>query len=472
MIISRYVKIALFFIIVGGSGIGYMIMTMDGLSPVNTKSYEAVLSDATGLSTRSKVYMAGVTVGKVREIHLEETNARIRIALLKDVDVREDAVISRKASSILGTYILSLDPGTELSPLLPSGGIIQTDASMDMNAIMGSVSEIGTQVSDILAEFQQNQMVLLALSLESIASIASKIESRTDEELDLITQILQNAAFITERTDRILELREGDIGISLLEIRLAMENIRMISDEIAQGRGNIGQAIFDERLYNSILGTVEQTEAAVIKLQRVLDGAGDFIDRTNGIGLLVDTHVNYGFNSSYVRAGASIRLEPASGDRWYRVGVNGMPEGISTRTRTETISSSGTSSVEDIVETKYTYSMDAELARRFGIVTLRGGLLESSAGFGVDVQPIQWVGLSGELFNFRTGHRPNLRGTATIYPFFNPDKNNPLNWLYLQGGIYDALTKNRDVFLGGGLRFTDREIKGLTGLAFTVAAGQ
>ena len=471
MSMSRYVKIALFFIIVGGSGIGFMMMTMDGLSALNTKSYVAVLSDATGLSTRSKVYMAGVTVGKVREIHLEETNARIRIALLKDVEVHENAVISRKASSILGTYILSLDPGTELSPILPSGGTIQTDTSMDMNAIMGSVSDIGNQVSDILAEFQQNQMVLLALSLESIASIASKIESRTDEELDLITQILQNAALITERTDRILEFSEADIGISLMEIRLAIENIRMISDEIAQGRGNIGQAIYDDRLYNSLLSTVEETETAIVKLQRVLDGAGDFVDRTNGIGLLVDTRVNYGLNSKYVRAGASIRLEPASGDRWYRVGINGMPEGISTRTVTTTSGPSGTET-EDVTETKYTYSMDVELARRFGIVTLRGGLLESTAGFGVDIQPIPWVALSGELFNFRTGYLPNLRGTATIYPFFNPDKNNPLNWLYIQGGVYNTLNKNRDIFLGGGLRFTDREIKGLAGLALTAAAGQ
>ena len=468
---SRYIKIALFFIVVGGSGIGFMMMTTDGLSPVNTKSYETVLTDATGLSTRSKVYMAGVTVGKVKEIHLEETNARLRIALRKDVEIHENAVISRKASSILGTYILSLDPGTESSPILLSGGTIKTDASMDMSEIMGSVSTIGSQVSDILAEFQQNQMVLLALSLESIASIASKIESRVDEELDLITQILLNAALITERTDRILELSGDDIGISLLEIRLAMENIRMISDEIAQGRGNIGQAIYDERLYNSLLSTVEQTEEAIVKLQHVLDGAGEFIDRTNGIGLLVDTRANYGFNSSYVRAGASIRLEPASGDRWYRLGINGAPEGVSVRTVTTNTTSGGVTTTQDKTETKYTYSIDAELARRIGIVTLRGGVLESTAGIGVDIQPVKWVSLSGELFNFRTGSLPNLRSMLTVYPFFNPDTNNPLNWLYLQGGVYDTLTGNRDFFLGGGLRFTDREIKGLAGLAFTAAAG-
>ena len=465
----RYIKIALFFIIVGGSGIGYMIMTTDGLSPINTKSYEAVLSDATGLSTRSKVYMAGVTVGKIREINLEENSARIRIALLKNVEVHENAVISRKASSILGTYVLSLDPGTELSPIVSSGGVIRADTAMDMNAVLGSVTSLERQITGILTEFQQNQMAMMALSFESIYSIISKIESKTDEELYWVSRILESAAYITERTERILAHSEEDATLSLMEIRLAMENIRLISDEIAQGQGNIGQAIFDERLYNSLLGTVEQTEAAAAKLQSVLEGAGDFIDRTNGIGLLVDSRANYGFNSSNVRAGASLRLEPASGDRWYRLGINGTPEGVSTRTVTTTAGS--VTSYEDKTETRYTYSIDAELARRIGIVTLRGGLYESSAGFGVDVQPVQWVALSGELFNFRTGNNPNLKGTVTVYPFFNPDTNNPLNWIFLYGGVYDALSKNRDFFLGGGLRFTDREIKGLAGLALTAAAG-
>ena len=470
MNVSRYIKVALFFIVIGISGAVYMIMTADGVSPLNTKTYEVVLQDAMGLSTRSKVYMAGVVVGKIKSIQLEENSARIRLALLKNVEVRENASISRKTSSILGTYILSLDPGTDASPILNPGSTIKTLDTMDMSNIMGTVDDMSTLIADILTEFQQNQMALLAISLETINSITAKIDARADEELAWISRILESAAFITERADRILAAREEDISISLLEIRMAMQNIRQASDEIAQGRGNLGQVVYDDRLYNSLLSTVEKTEEAVEKLQKVLDGAGEFIDRTNGLGLLVDSRASYGFNSTNIRAGASIRLEPASGDRWYRLGVNSAPEGVSTRTVT-TISGTVTS-YEDKTETKYNFSLDAELARRFGILTIRGGLLESTAGFGLDVQPLKWIALSGEIFNFRTGYYPNLRGTVTVYPFFNPEKNNPLNWIYLYGGIYDALNRDRDFFLGGGLRFTDREIKGLVGLAFTAAAAK
>jgi phospholipid/cholesterol/gamma-HCH transport system substrate-binding protein len=464
---SRYVKVALFFIIVGGAGIGYMAMTGDGLSPVNTRAYDVVLEDAMGISARSKVYMAGVVVGKVREIQLEGDSARITLGILKSLELRENAVISRKASSILGTYILSLDPGTVLSPVLAPGGTIDSGHSADMSNIMGTVGDMGGQLYDILADFQQRHLELLAVSLETFNSIAGKLDARADEELEKVARILESAALIAERTDRLLAAREEDIGIALEEMRLAMENIRLISEQIAQGRGNLGQAVYDDQAYNKLVSTLEETEKAVVKLQGVIDGAGEFMNRVNGVGIMVDTHANYGFKTGHVRAGASLRLEPASGDRWYRIGVNGAPEGVNSRTVTST---TGTNpGYEDRTETRYTYSVDAELARRFGIVTVRGGLLESTAGLGVDVQPIRWASLSGEVFNFRTGQYPNVRGTATIYPFFNPDSNNPLKWIYVHGGVYNALSKDRDYFLGGGVRFTDREIKNLAGLALTTA---
>ncbi|MDR0402798.1 MAG: MlaD family protein [Treponema sp.] len=475
MNISKYFKVGLFFIILGAAGGSYIVLSADGLSGFNTRSYMTTLEDATGLSSRSKIYLAGVAVGKIQEIQLEGNVAHVRLALLKDVEPRLDAMVSRKASSILGTSILSLEPGTASAPPLPPGGFINAaPAGMDMGAVMGTVSQLGSQISGILSEFQANQMALLSVSLETFNSIAGKIDARTDDELDKIARILESAALITERTNLLLESREGDIDLSILEMRAAMENIRLISEEIARGRGNVGQAIYDDRLYEGVLSTVAETEKTVVKLQGVIDGANEFMNRANGLGLLVDSHVNYGFVRDTVRAGASIRLEPASGDRWYRLGVNGAPNGVSSRTvRSTTTIPPGTTTVTDETETKYSISIDAELARRFGIITLRGGLLESSAGIGVDLQPLDRLALSGEIFRFRTGDYPNLRGTVTLFPFFNPDSNNPLNWIYIQGGVDDILvSSHRDFFAGGGVRFNDREIKGLVGLAAGVAGAR
>jgi phospholipid/cholesterol/gamma-HCH transport system substrate-binding protein len=479
MNVSRYVKIALFFICLGTAGTVYIVMSADGLNSFNTKLYDVTLDDATGLSTRSQVYLAGVPVGKIRAINLDGKEARLKVAFLKDVEIRGDAKIARKSSSILGTSILTLDPGTELTPVVLPGGRISADKeTQDLNAVLGVVQNLGGQISAVLEEFQMNQMQLLAVSLETFNSIAGKLNARSDAELERVSRILESAASITERVDRLLESREGDIGGSAEEIYAALENIRAITDDLRAGRGNLGQVLRDEQLYTSLLSTVEKTGAAAEQLRTALDNvntlavnvngvvaaAGEIVDRANGLGISVDAMGRYEFLSRQMRSGAAIRLDPASNDRWYRIGVSSIPEGVTTRKITATTTNTGTT-YKDTVETKYTVAVDAEIARRFGPLTLRGGLLENTAGIGLDIQPLRWASLSAEVFRFRTGEAPNLRGTLTIYPFFDPDSDKPWNWLYLQGGINNSLRDERDFFLGAGIRFADREVKGLVGLA-------
>jgi phospholipid/cholesterol/gamma-HCH transport system substrate-binding protein len=53
---------------------------------------------------------------------------------------------------------------------------------------------------------------------------------------------------------------------------------------------------------------------------------------------------------------------------------------------------------------------------------------------------------------------------VTFYPFFDPDGEKPWNWIYLRGGMSNILNNRRDFFIGGGVRFADREVKGLVGL--------
>ena len=476
---ASYIKIALFFVILGGAGAGYVVLSSNGIGLFNTKTYDAVLPDATGLSTRSKIYLAGVAVGKVQSIQLTGSEAHLKIALLKDVELRKDAVLSRKPSSLLGTSVLSLDPGTELTPIVPPGSLINTaPTSGDINAAMGMVQDLGGQISGLIEEFRTNQLALLSVSLETFNSIAKKIDNQSEAQLDRISRILESAAQISETTEKLLKNGQGDISGSVADIRAAVANIRSITDEIAKGQGNIGQALYDDHLYNSILSTAAKTEEAAGKLSDTLDSintlakttngvvtnAGEVVNKALGLGIQVDTNARYDVLAETGRASASIRLDPASNDRWYRIGVSSAPDGVASRTVTETTDSSGTVSKEDTTETKYSFSVDAELARRFGFLTLRGGLLESTAGVGVDIQPINWLSLSGELFNFQNGERPNLRGTLTFYPFFDPDSNKPWNWFYLMGGINNALNGSRDYFFGGGLRFADREVKGLVGL--------
>lgn len=479
MNVQRYVKIGLFFLSLGVSGTAYVILAGDGFSSWNTKEYEVLLDDATGLSINSKVFMAGVPVGKIQEISLDEGRAVLRVAFLKDVEIRGDAQISRQASSLLGTSILALNPGTPETPILREGGRVESaSAGGDFRTTLTAANELSAQIGAILADFQVRHMELLAASLETINSLGTQLDKRSAAELDRVSRILESAALIAERFEQVTREREGDIDASVLEVRAALENIREITEAVQRGDGNLGRAFADDELYERILSTAKKAEEAADSLNEALDNvnglatattavvhdAGEIVAKANGLGVQVDVRSGYDFLNARVRSGASLFLEPRSGDRWYRVGVNGAPEGVSESTTTVTTDSGGTSTEERTV-TRGGFTFDAELARRFGPLTVRGGLFENTAGFGLDFRPISPLELSGELFDFSSNALPNLRGYLTVYPFFDPKSDNPLRWLYLRGGVVSALdAANRDFFLGGGVRFADDEVRGLVGL--------
>lgn len=456
MNISRYVKIGMFFLSIGTVGTVYIVRSTDGFNDLNTKVYEIAIDDATGLSTNSKIYLAGVPVGKIRSIDLSGDSAVLRVVFLRNVEIRQDATIRRKPSSILGTSILALSPGTEYSPVLKPGSRIEAvRGAGDTSAILGSAQDLTKQISELLKEFQKRQLELLAVSLETFNSMAKKLNDRSDAELERISRILEASALITERFERILKEREGDIADSASDLTSALENIRQMTEEIRTGNGNIGKAIYDDALYASLLSTAERTETAAAKLQETLDSfntlavhsnkvvsdAGAIVTKAVGLGVQVDSSARYDVISSAFKAGASLRLEPASKDRFYRVGVSSAP-----------------------LNSTVSYVFDAEIARRIGWFTLKGGLYEGTAGLGFDISPFKSLQVSAEAFNFQNNGLPNLRGSLYWYPAFNPSSDMPWNWLYIYGGVNAALDLRRDFFVGMGIRFADEEVRGLVGL--------
>ena len=55
-----------------------------------------------------------------------------------------------------------------------------------------------------------------------------------------------------------------------------------------------------------------------------------------------------------------------------------------------------------------------------------------------------------------------LRGYGTVYPFYDPESSNPLRWIYLAGGVDDAMDiYRRDFFVSAGVRFTDDNLRSL-----------
>mgnify|MGYP001806240163 FL=1 len=450
MSVARYAKVGIFFIAIGIAGAAYMIQTSDGYTRFNTHDYAVILDDASGLAVNSRIFLAGVPVGKIRAIGLEEGKARVTVAFLRDVPIRAGASITSRSSSLLGTSVLVLVPGDASGAEIPPGGRIDAgSAAVDLASVASSVQDMSARLA-----------VLLEESLGSIGSIAKRVDERSERDLDRVSAILDSTARLTDRLDRILAAREGELGSSSADLAAALANLREITADIRDGRGAIGRVVTDDELYVKLRDTVDSANDLV-------RNANDIVGKASGLGVQVDTVGRYDVIAATARASASIRLTPSSGDRWYRVGVSSAPDGIVTRKTTDTSEAGNPTTHVETSETKSGFTIDAEIARRVGPVTLRGGLLESTAGLGLDFEPSRKLAISSELFDFSATARPNLRETVTVYPFFDPRSELPWNWLYFRAGLTSALESDRDWFVGLGFRFEDEYIRGLVGLVPT-----
>ena len=228
----------------------------------------------------------------------------------------------------------------------------------------------------------------------------------------------------------------------------------------------MGRLLTDDELYTTVLNVAEKAEG--------------FLDSTVGLGVQVDFHSEYLIQRAKTKNWFDLRLVPRTNDRYYSVGVVSTPIPIVTeKTTTRVTTGTGGSAVpvpentvtEETV-TKSELKLNIQLARIWGPLTLRGGVIEGSGGVGIDFQPIDKLSLTTEAFEFGKHNGAYIRSYGTVYPAYDPDSSNPLKWLYLSGGVDDILgSYKRDYFVGLGLRFTDQELRGLVGFVPLNRAG-
>ena len=109
---SQAAKIGLF--VVATAGAGYLVYRTihDDLGSGEGYVVHAYLKDATGIAKHSRVTIAGIPVGSVDEIGLENGKARVDVRVNGDVKLYADARLGVKSASLLGENIIVLTQGT------------------------------------------------------------------------------------------------------------------------------------------------------------------------------------------------------------------------------------------------------------------------------------------------------------------------------------------------------------------------
>lgn len=129
------------FAILSFAAVGYLAVGLGGLEIGSSDSYliEAEFDNISGLKTGASVEIAGVKVGEVTSIELEDPNAIVNIKMDNGVEVRDDDIFAIRTKGIIGDRYVKISRGASEEIIHAGGRVIETESVVDIEDIIGKI---------------------------------------------------------------------------------------------------------------------------------------------------------------------------------------------------------------------------------------------------------------------------------------------------------------------------------------------
>ncbi len=128
------------FVLIGILCIGYLTIKLGKMELFGGDYYQltARFDSVSGLKTGADVEVAGVQIGKVASIELDQENdmAVVTLKIRKGVRVSDDAIASIKTSGLIGDKFVKITPGGSEDYLQPGDSISDTESALDIEELI------------------------------------------------------------------------------------------------------------------------------------------------------------------------------------------------------------------------------------------------------------------------------------------------------------------------------------------------
>ncbi len=504
MKLSTEAKLGIFIVLVALAS-AFLIITF-GEIPIfkePTKTYTTYFKDVAGLSRGAEVRVAGVKAGKVKEVSIEKGKVKVLFEVKESVKLFKDATAYIGTLGLMGDKYLGIVPGNPERGELLSGEVVQSEEIVSdtdkliaelskatqefrkvarnlnlileenrltlretlihLNALVENLNEITVQNRENINRTLENLRILTA-SLENlinnvngivaenrdnIAEISSSLAIILDDLKKDLPILVANLRELSANLNSIIKANRTDINKTLTSLRKGTENLEKASQKLdtilarlERGEGTLGKLLTDESLYKNLNKGV-----------RTLGKAGEVVEKT---------HLYIGMRGELYSEGDSkgvltVKLSPGR-EKYYLLEVVGDSRG---RVYTEEYLDG-----RELIKKEFKPEFTIQYARNFSflgyILTLRGGLKESTGGVGADFYMDSDRYLFLDIWDFGRKDRPqdkDLKPNLQIGFHWHIKRN-----LYIRIGGDDLLNSElRGAFGGVGLLFKDEDLKYLLG---------
>jgi phospholipid/cholesterol/gamma-HCH transport system substrate-binding protein len=477
------------FVIIGIIILGYMSMKVGKLTLSGDKRYEVeVLFDsASGLAVDTTVEIAGVEVGRVSRIGLKDGKALVGLNLDPEISLTKDVRAVIRTKGILGDKYVELIPGSPAAPVLAAGDrIVRSIPTTDMDTLMNVLGEVARDVSQLtntLANVmggEEGEASLRAI-ISNLREMTETLNQTVQANNEDVSKMISNLAAFAETLRKIGDGNHEDIDTIVSNVRRASDEIETlvaglneITTKINEGEGTIGQLVNDKDTVENLnealvslkevtdkigkgegtLGRLINDDETVENLNATLEGINDYISQNDTFRTYLDFRAEYLFDNEATKGYFSLKIQPKD-DKYYLLGVVNDPYGKRTIKESIVTVDGVTTTGQSVTWERNKLTFNAQIAKRYYDLVLRGGFMESTGGVGLDYYLFNdHLTFSFEAFDFDPDKNPNLKLRTDF---------RPMQHLYITAGYNDMISSwdRESFFLGAGISFADEDIKAL-----------
>ncbi|MFT3916215.1 MAG: MlaD family protein [Anaeromyxobacteraceae bacterium] len=525
--VSRALVVGTFVAVVGAASIfALTFVRQGGFGKGDSYTAYAYFTDATGLSWKSRVQIAGIQIGEVVNIELEGGRARLDVRIRKDIELHQDGCLNRTfPSPMLPDAVLEVALGSPTAPKLADLPAEQREikcvrSAATVQEVMDVMRQVAVDIQTVtgdLARTVSGPSGSMAEIVRNLAGVTRQIDEVIRTNGETLSQILRNTRDFTGDLSEIssedkaryhaiarnledLTNRLRDISMSVQDIvgsprgapgqpgaapgggpaakdqQAAARGVREAIDRLAASATKLDDLMTKVNEGKSVAGKLLVDERMGRQLGEAVNGVSEYYSKLQKLQLQLSFRSEFLLNQSREegRPGAKIyfgaRLLPRP-DKYYLLELVSDPRGVTTVT-TETISTAGQTSVVTRSKNTESLTLSLQLAKRYGPLTFRVGVIEGSGGVGSDLHLLNdalQISVSAYQFS-RPFQNVFPRAKAWMNYYF-------LQNFYVTTGVDDFLNRwesgsypggrhfnvGTDVFFGGGFFFTDDDLKTLMG---------
>jgi phospholipid/cholesterol/gamma-HCH transport system substrate-binding protein len=254
-----------------GRGAGYLVNTY--------------FDSAAGLDKNASVRVAGVHIGHVERVALEQGKAKVTFYIPPNVILYKDARAYLKSVGFLGEKYVEISPGTPGFPRVQQNDQIEQGAPppdieqmvSKMGAIREDIKEVTKPIGEVLKAVDPKKVEGMINNLNKFSNQLTGIGNDAKETIQKAKDAFSKMEDLGDKVNK----GEGTLGKLMTDDSIyqdakktveaakeAVETLKNISETIERGEGTLGKLVKDESLYQEAKETLQSVKGMTEKVEK------------------------------------------------------------------------------------------------------------------------------------------------------------------------------------------------------------